>query len=65
MLNWIDVNSGVTPPKGRPVLCYCPEWIETEYQVATWNGDEFYYTEQSNGSFSEHVEKWALFYGAD
>jgi len=64
MMNWIDVED-VTPPKDRPLLCYCPEWSETGYQVAEWNGKEFYYAEQMNDMFSETVEKWLVFYEAD
>ena len=37
MMNWIDVNSSVKPPENRVLLCYCPEWSETGYQVARWS----------------------------
>ena len=65
MLNWIDVIGGVTPPEGRSLICYCPDWNETGYQVAIWNGDVFYYYEQTSDNFNAHVEKWALFFEAD
>ena len=65
MMNWIDVIGGVTPPEDRPLLCYCPEWNGTGYQVAMWNGDVFYYDEQSSDNFNAHVEKWTLFFEAD
>ena len=64
MLEWIDVGD-VTPPRNRTLLCYCPEWNETGYQVAKWNGKEVYYAEQASDMFSETVEKWAIFFEAD
>lgn len=64
MIEWIDVGD-LTPPRNRPLLCYCPEWCDIGYVVATWNGKEFYYAEQVNDMFSETVEKWAIFFEAD
>ncbi len=37
------------------VLCRCPNWCSTGYQVARWNGSEFYYEDDPNGSFHDHV----------
>jgi hypothetical protein len=65
MMKWIDVNSGELPPVEQPILCYCPEWSETGYQCCKWNGDVFYYDEQSSDNFNAHVEKWTLFFEAD
>lgn len=66
MLNWIDKDSGIIPPTNRPLLCYCPEWSETGYQVAYFNkADGFYYHEQPNDIFPELIEKWAIFLEAD
>lgn len=36
-------------------LCRCPHWCEEGYQVATWNGSEFEYSADPNGSFNDHV----------
>ena len=70
MMKWIDVNSGELPPVGQPILCYCPEWSETGYQVARWSEEtgfyyyEYYYEEPSE-QFCDLVEKWAVFETAD
>lgn len=66
MMKWIDVNSGEFPPVGQPILCYCPEWSETGYQVARWSEETgFYYYEEPNEQFGDLVEKWAVFETAD
>jgi hypothetical protein len=65
MLNWIDVTGKTKPQKDRVLICYCPEWCDSHYQVAHWNGNEFVYDEQPNDMFSGMVEKWAIFYEAD
>ena len=65
MLNWIGIKSKVKPQKNRVLLCYCPEWCYEDYQIAMWNGKEFYYDAQPNDMFSEMVEKWAIFYEAN
>ena len=44
MLDWIDVNSGELPPVEQPILCYCPEWSETGYQVARWSEKQVFTT---------------------
>ena len=62
MLDWIDVNSSVKPPENRVLLCYCPEWSETGYQVARWSEETgFYYYEEPNEQFGDLIEKWAVF----
>ena len=62
MTEWIDVDSGIVPPENRPLLCYCPEWSETGYQVARYRKNiGFYYYEEPNDVFSDLVEKWAIF----
>ena len=65
MMKWIDVNSSVKPPENRVLLCYCPEWSETGYQVARWSEAGFYYYEEPNEQFGDLVEKWAVFETAD
>jgi len=37
------------------VLCKCPEWNEEGFQIATWNGNEFEYSMQSNELFNSLV----------
>lgn len=37
------------------VLTRCPDWCDEGYQVARWNGSEFYYDSDPNGTFNEHV----------
>lgn len=64
-MNWMIANNKTDPPRNRVLLCFCPEWSDTGYQVAKWNGKEFYYDEMPNGMFSEHVAKWTLFLEAD
>jgi hypothetical protein len=64
-MNWNDGLPGVGFYKNRPVLCYCPEWNDSGYQVAFWNGKEFIYPEQPNERFGGYVERWALFLEAD
>jgi len=39
-------------------LCYCPDWCETQYQIAKWNGKEFYYEGQPNDEFDSHVHSY-------
>ncbi len=64
-MNWIDADSKIKPTKGRVVLCYCPEWCDTGYQAAQWNGQEFVYDEQPNDMFNTLVESWSIFLEAD
>lgn len=63
-MNWMSVN-GVKPPKNRVLLCYCPEWCESGYQVAEWNGKRFVYEEEPNEIFDQHVKEWSIFLEAD
>ena len=65
-MHWVDVdNENVKPPVNRVLICFCPEWSETKYQVAFFNGTTFYYPEQPNDMFNDLVEQWAIFYEAD
>ena len=65
-MKWIDKKSEVKPPKGRrPILCYCPSWNDSTYQVAYYDGNQFYYDEQPNDDFDEEVVSWTLFMEAD
>lgn len=59
------LKRGCKPPINRVLLCCCPEWNESGYQVAKWNGDEFTYDEQPNSMFNGMVVEWALFMEAD
>lgn len=63
---WVNVaGSGIEPPKERNVLCFCPEWNESGYQVAKWSGTQFYYESQPNELFDGYVTDWAIFMEAD
>ena len=54
-MNWISVNSDIKPFRDRLVICYCPDWNEEQYQIATWDGEEFGYSDQPNDMFNEKV----------
>jgi hypothetical protein len=65
-MSWIKISSGIVPPSERVLLCYCPEWNETGYQVAMWDKNKgFYYHEQPNDMFHDLVEEWSIFMEAD
>ena len=66
-MNWISVDNkdDIVPPMHRVLICYCPNWSDEGYQIATWNGKEFVYDAQPNEWFSENVEAWAIFLEAD
>jgi hypothetical protein len=64
-VNWIDAKSKVKPQIGRVIICYCPEWSDSGYQVAEWNGREFTYADQSNDMFNDCVVSWSVFMEAD
>ncbi len=57
---WFNVYDGMVPSEGKLVLCYCPSWCASEYQVAYWNEScGFYYLEQPNNGFNQSVKKWS------
>lgn len=62
MFNWFHITDSTRPMKGRLVLCYCPEWCNSGYQVAYFDEDQggFYYDEQPNSQFNDCVEAWSL-----
>jgi hypothetical protein len=60
-MNWIEINYGHKPPRNRALICYCPKWCDSGYQVAAWDGKKFRYEDQPNDNFDQHVEQWALF----
>jgi len=63
---WLENEDGeVKPKRGVIVLCYCPDWSDIGYQVAKWNGKEFYYEDQPNETFGSYVVSWAGFMEAD
>ena len=41
---------------GQMALCFCPDWCETRYQVAFWNGEKFDYPDATNDNFDANVE---------
>ena len=64
-MKWISVEDERKPPVRRPVLLHCPDWCDSGYQVGYFNGKEFYFDEQPNDMFNDHVESWAIFLEAD
>ena len=61
MVTFFDVGTMI-PPKGKLLLCYCPEWSDMEFELAYWNEDDgFHASNISNDSpFNELVEKFAI-----
>lgn len=37
------------------VICRCPNWCDEGYQIARWNGEEFEYDSDPNGTFNKYV----------
>jgi hypothetical protein len=66
-MDWIDNKAGEPKPinSNRPVLCYCPKWCESEYQVAYFINGLWCYEGQPNDGFNDLVEQWTLFMCAD
>jgi len=65
-MNWINIaSSPIEPPRNRALLCFCEGWCDTGYQVAKWNGKEFYYDEMPNELFNKMVTDWVIFLEAD
>jgi hypothetical protein len=63
---WIDVKDiDIKPPTYRPILCYCPDWNNSGYQVAYYSKGEFYYEGSLNGEFHYYVQKWFVFLEAE
>ena len=60
MNEWIRV-SDMKPARGDKVLCYCPDWCDTEYQIAMFDGKKFYYEDQPNDMFDGLVVAWSYF----
>jgi len=48
-------------PKTKPVnedqmcICRCPNWCESGYQIATWDGERFDYADSPNDMFDRDV----------
>lgn len=64
-MQYISVKSKIVPPLNRVLLCYCPDWCETGYQVAYFDGKKFTYSDCPNNDFSENVISWKVFLEAD
>ena len=65
-MNWISrSNQEIKPPIDRALLCYCPEWNDSGYQIATFNGREFEYDEMPNEMFDALVTDWTIFIEVD
>lgn len=48
------------PDDYRDVVCFCPEWNNSGYQIAYYDHNEgkFRYAEQLNDSFDSYVISW-------
>jgi len=57
---WVRVDT-MKPGRGALVICYCPDWCSTAYQVAKFSGKEFSYEDQPNDMFDQHVVAWSYF----
>lgn len=62
---WINICDKVLPPKHRTLICYCPDWCASQYQIAYFDGNKFCYDEQPNDDFNVYVTQWALLLEAD
>jgi len=63
---WLNnVEDEVKPRIGQNVLCFCPDWCNSAYQVANWNGKRFEYDEMPNDMFDGLVVGWAAFMEAN
>ena len=59
MSNWIkNLDSKIKPQTNIPVICSCPDWCISGYQIGYWNGREFRYENQPNDTFGKYVEMW-------
>jgi len=63
MTNWMSKSD--TPPQGRPLLCYAPDWSVMGYQVAEFIGGKFSNDDAPNNDFDQYVVSWSLFMEAD
>lgn len=65
MIDWIEIENISPPPKGRPLLVYCPDWEGAPYSVADWNGSSFATGITAGGirhtKINKYVKKWAMF----
>ena len=67
MIDWIEIENISPPPRGRPLLVYCPDWegAPSGYSVANWNGASFAAGAFVGGTrrtnINKHVKKWAMF----
>ena len=59
-LEWFKADGVFVPLDGSKVICKCPEWCELGYQIAIFVNGKFTYPEQSNDSFHDCVEWFAI-----
>jgi len=55
MPKYYEVGKANKLSYNQMVIARCPNWCDTGYQVCKWNGQEFYYDDQSNDMFNEDV----------
>lgn len=58
---WVPISSDTRPEKYKPVIVYCPDWCDEEYQICFWDGSKFTYADVSNERFNEFIEAWTNF----
>ena len=61
---WLDKTSEISPPLGRVLIAYCPNWCPSEYEIVKWDGYNFE-CDSHGTEISSDVEKWCLFMEAD
>lgn len=52
---YYGLNKSASLKRNQLVICRCPNWCDEGYQVAKWNGSEFEYDSDPNGTFNEYV----------
>ena len=55
MSMYYGLKEKVKLKEGQLVLARCPNWCDEGYQIATYNGSEFEYSSDPNGSFNEYI----------
>lgn len=58
-MKWTKINEG-NPPEDKYVILACPEFCESGYYIAKWNGEEW--IADGYGVMEESdIEAWSLF----
>lgn len=46
------------PKEGILIICHCPNWCDSGYQIAKFEDGIFCYDDQPNDAFDENVIAW-------